>query len=251
MRYAVKKSILLPVLIFALIGGAYGVGIHFNAKGNSGVDTPLSTPQNSMVSEPIMPVPTPEPTPSPYLAKLPLVNVWHPIADDYSVELVKGPNQHLVSTECYDDLTQMFEDCRNAGLNPMVCSGYRTQEFQENLFENKVRRVMNEGYGRAEAEEIAAMSVARPGTSEHQTGLAVDIIDADFKVLTEEQEQRPTQKWLLENSWKYGFVLRYPSGKSELTGVIYEPWHYRYVGKEVAKELHERGQCLEEYLGGY
>ena len=90
--------------------------------------------------------------------------------------------------------------------------------------------------------------MAVPGTSEHQLGLALDIVDNKNWYLDESQAKMPTQIWLMENSWRYGWILRYPGEKSHLTGIIYEPWHYRYVGKTVAKEIHELGICLEEYL---
>ena len=90
--------------------------------------------------------------------------------------------------------------------------------------------------------------MAVPGTSEHQTGLAVDIVDMNYQLLDEKQEDTAVQKWLIKNSYKYGFILRYPSDKSEITGINYEPWHYRYVGKDVAKEVYEQGVCFEEYL---
>ena len=90
--------------------------------------------------------------------------------------------------------------------------------------------------------------MAIPGTSEHQLGLAVDIVDKHSQVLDNSQADTPAQQWLMEHSWEYGFILRYPEGKSEITGIIYEPWHYRYVGKEAAAEIHELGLCLEEYL---
>ena len=94
----------------------------------------------------------------------------------------------------------------------------------------------------------AAKSVAIPGTSEHQLGLAVDLVDANYGYLNEYQAETPTQQWLMENSWQFGFILRYPVDKSEITGIIYEPWHYRYVGKENAKDIYESGLCLEEWL---
>ena len=90
--------------------------------------------------------------------------------------------------------------------------------------------------------------MAIPGTSEHQLGLAMDIIDSANWKLDESQAKMPTQIWLMENSWRYGFILRYPDGTSEQTGIIYEPWHYRYVGKEIAAEIFELDVCLEEYL---
>ena len=99
-----------------------------------------------------------------------------------------------------------------------------------------------------EAAKIAATVVAYPGTSEHQLGYAVDIIDTQLWKLEQEQENLAAQQWLMANSWEYGFILRYPNGKTDSTGIIYEPWHYRYVGPEVARELHESGMTLEEYL---
>ena len=87
-----------------------------------------------------------------------------------------------------------------------------------------------------------------PGTSEHQAGLAVDIVSVEYQVLDEGQEDTPLQQWLMAHCWEYGFILRYPTDKSDLTGVGYEPWHYRYVGEEAAKAVTEQGICLEEYL---
>ena len=95
----------------------------------------------------------------------------------------------------------------------------------------------------------AAKAVAIPGTSEHQLGLAVDIVDANMQDLTDEQENTATQKWLMANSWRYGFIHRYPNDKTDITGIIYEPWHYRYVGKDAAQDIFNRDITLEEYLG--
>lgn len=180
-----------------------------------------------------------------------LVNCWRPISDSYAVDVLELSNGQKVAVECYDALIEMLSDCEEYGLRPEVCSGFRSLSDQAKLFENKIERVMAAGHGREDAERIAATEVARPGTSEHHTGLAVDIIDRDYPVLDETQEQRPTQQWLLENSWKYGFVLRYPTGKTDITGIIYEPWHYRYVGVDAAKIMYEQDLCLEEYLERY
>ncbi|MBR2807404.1 MAG: M15 family metallopeptidase, partial [Oscillospiraceae bacterium] len=87
------------------------------------------------------------------------------------------------------------------------------------------------------------------GTSEHQLGLALDIVDTNERQLNSTQANNATQQWMMENCWKYGFILRFPEDKEDITGIIYEPWHYRYVGKEAAKEITEQGVCLEEYLG--
>ena len=94
------------------------------------------------------------------------------------------------------------------------------------------------GRDRAAAEEAAADEVARPGTSEHQLGLAVDIVDVNYQLLDTNQENTAVQKWLLENSWRYGFILRYPTDQTDVTGIVYEPWHYRYVGKEYAQDIY-------------
>ena len=108
--------------------------------------------------------------------------------------------------------------------------------------------MMASGMNEELARIAAAREVAAPGTSEHQLGLSVDIIDSEYTVLDEAQANTPTQQWLMKNSWRYGFILRYPEGKSEITGIIYEPWHYRYVGKEAKEDIYESGLCLEEWL---
>ena len=180
-----------------------------------------------------------------------LVNPWHKIPENYTVELTPINDQYQVASIAYADYLDMIRACENAGHQPAVCSAYRTQEYQLDLFDNKVKRLLKDypnKYTQEEAQVIAARSVAVPGTSEHQLGLALDIIDNRNWRLDESQAQMPTQQWLMENSWKYGWILRYPNEKSEITGIIYEPWHYRYVGRAVAAEIHELGVCLEEYL---
>ena len=177
-----------------------------------------------------------------------LVNPWHFLPEDYTVELTPINETHKVATIGYQDYLDMMADCEAAGHVPVVCSSYRTQEYQEGLFQNRIDRYVDKGYSEEEATELAGRSVAIPGTSEHQLGLALDIVDNKNWRLDESQAEMPTQKWLMENSWRYGWILRYPNEKSEITGIIYEPWHYRYVGKAVAKEIHELGICLEEYL---
>lgn len=177
-----------------------------------------------------------------------LVNRTNPLPDNYEVKLIKLSNGHAVDERCYPDLQNMLNACRAAGLTPVICSSYRTQEKQEQLFNNQVNKWIAQGYSEKDAEEEAGRLVAVPGASEHQLGLAVDIVDVSNQNLDESQEKTAVQKWLMENSWKYGFILRYPNNKSDITGIVYEPWHYRYVGKEAAKEIYESGICLEEYL---
>lgn len=177
-----------------------------------------------------------------------LVNQWNKIPDNYDVTPKQLINGHAVDERCYPDLQQMMDDCRAAGLSPLICSSYRTKETQQQLFNNKIDSLIAQGYSNENAESEAAKAVAVPGTSEHQLGLAVDIVDIYNQNLDSFQEQTDVQQWLLANSWKYGFILRYPSDKSNITGIEYEPWHYRYVGKDAAREIYEQGICLEEYL---
>ena len=178
-----------------------------------------------------------------------LVNALHPIPENYNVDLTKLSNGQSVATECYAALTDMLSHCEAAGLHPDVCSGYRSIVYQSQLFERKIGSLTQAGHSRKMAEQLAATEVARPGTSEHHTGLAVDIVDSSNYNLDESQESTPAQQWLLEHCWEYGFILRYPKDKSDITGIIYEPWHYRYVGTDISLAMRDSGQCLEEYLG--
>ena len=181
-------------------------------------------------------------------AKVIVANPWNIIPSDYEADLIAAENGHRVDKSCRDALLQMLADCRTAGYDAQIADAYRTHEDQVWLYNQKVNSYLDLGYSIADARKKAATVSAMPGTSEHEMGLAVDLVDSSYWVLEEEQENTPAQKWLLEHSWKYGFILRYPKGKTEFTGIVYEPWHYRYVGEKLAKELHELNLCLEEYL---
>lgn len=184
---------------------------------------------------------------------LKLVNAKTPLDKENLPEITTVPIQggvYTVDERIIDDLEQMLSDAYSAGRTPVVCSAYRDWDTQTMLFQNKIARVTQEkGLTGTEAETEAATVVARPGTSEHQLGLAVDITASTYTNLDEGQMETEDQQWLMENCWKYGFILRYPVDKTEITGVIFEPWHYRYVGKDAAKEITEQGITLEEYLG--
>lgn len=176
-----------------------------------------------------------------------LVNPWNYVPDDYEVELTTY-GDFKMAKEVKKPLKQMLADCEAAGFEAVVVSAYRTHSYQQGLFERRIQRFIDQGYSPEVARIEAAKRVAVPGTSEHELGLALDITDKNYQKLNKEQETKPAQQWIMENCWKYGFILRYPNEKSEITGIIYEPWHYRYVGKELAAELHSLGLCLEEYL---
>lgn len=157
---------------------------------------------------------------------------------------------YKIDARIYDDFQDMMDAAKEDGRTPMVRSAFRLWEEQTYLYNNKIERVMNEtGLDKEEAAVQAATVVAVPGTSEHQLGLALDIVSSEYTNLDEKQMDTEDQQWLMENCWKYGFILRYPMDDSEITGVIFEPWHYRYVGKKAAKEITEQGITLEEYLG--
>ncbi|MBO5109617.1 MAG: M15 family metallopeptidase [Clostridia bacterium] len=132
------------------------------------------------------------------------------------------------------------------GLTFSVTSGYRSYEYQASLFETYKSQYMAGGMTEEQAIARVSRTTARPGESEHQTGLCVDMHDR--LCATTEFEHSPVFAWLSENAWKFGFILRYPKGKEEITGYSYEPWHYRYVGRFHAERIHRAGLCLEEYV---
>ncbi len=177
-----------------------------------------------------------------------LVNPKNTLPEDFSVSLKELANGHAVDARVYPSLQKMMDDARAQGLKPLICSSYRTMEKQKKLYNNLVKKYQNEGFSQENAKKEAAKWVAVPGTSEHQCGLAVDIVSTDYQLLNKEQENTAEQQWLMKNCYKYGFILRYPEDKVEITGIGYEPWHYRYVGEEAAKEIFEQKICLEEYL---
>lgn len=181
--------------------------------------------------------------------KLRIVSEAQPLPEDFSVETEEAENCYLFDVRAAQALRDLLAAGRAAGMDLEVASAWRDWATQETLFENKVERVMAEtGLERDEAEEIAADEVARPGTSEHQLGLAVDIISNDHPWLDEGWADTEEAAWLEEHCAEYGFILRYPPDKSELTGIVWEPWHFRYVGVEAAVYIMDNGLCLEEYV---
>lgn len=179
---------------------------------------------------------------------LTLVNAEHPMPSEWQCELVQLNNGQNIDSRAYEDLQQMMDTARAEGYDPYICSSWRSHETQVRLFEEEIQSYKKQGYSEREAEVQAAQWVAVPGTSEHELGLALDIVSVENQRLEESQENTPTQQWLMEHCYEYGFILRYPKDKEDITGIGYEPWHYRYVGQEHARVIHESGVCLEEYL---
>lgn len=171
-----------------------------------------------------------------------LVNTSHPLPENYTVDLVQLSNGKQVASLIYPDLQRMFDAARAQGIYPTVTEGYRTHEDQVDMMQAYVDRYIAEGYSESDAQAMALDYVAVPGTSEHELGIAADINSQDRNA------DWDVYAWLKDNAHNYGFILRYPEGKEDITGIGYEPWHYRYVGDEAAREIYERQITLEEYL---
>lgn len=233
------------------------------AYASTSVETAEGTDISSTVSENValptatpIPTATPSPTPEPVTLDnlyddfqqlddkfLVLVNEHVAIPQDYDLSL-DSYNGEQLSADIMDCFKQMVSDASNDGVNLKLSSGYRDEATQRKLLENGIKSRMNDyGMSEKEATENALKSFALPGHSEHHTGLA-----ADFNSVSSDFKETKEYKWLTENAWKYGFVERYPEEKTAITGIIYEPWHYRYVGKENAKAMNKLGMCLEEYV---
>ena len=172
-----------------------------------------------------------------------VVNRWNEIPLDYSVTLTVLSNGQKVDSRIYPCLQEMFDDAKSEGIFPFVREGFRTKEEQQAIFDERIQAYIDAGNSEELSRELAEEWVAVPGTSEHQLGISVDI-NADISKSTSED----VYMWLAENAYHYGFILRYPQGKENITGTAYEPWHYRYVGIEAAKDIYEQGLCLEEYV---
>ena len=165
-----------------------------------------------------------------------LVNNYNAMPDDFDIETVEVEDGYYIDARVNDALQEMLADCREAGFSPRLISTFRTRETQQYLYDHTANKA----------------DTAVPGHSEHECGLAADIIDAGSlgwgDPLIDAQEDMPAQQWLMEHCQDYGFILRYPKDKEDITEIIYEPWHYRYVGKEHASIIMSNGLCLEEYL---
>lgn len=160
-----------------------------------------------------------------YINGIMIVNKTYPLPADYN---------NGVDSTASAALDTMFSAAGKEGINLFVVSGFRSYDLQKSLYDSYV-----EADGKAAADRYSA----RPGHSEHQSGLAFDLnsVEDDFAYTAE-------GKWLAANCWKYGFIIRYPQNKESVTGYMYEPWHVRYVGKTVSEKMNSTGQCLEEYL---
>jgi len=180
--------------------------------------------------------------------QLVLVNKQHPIPEDYTVTLGKIKGSMKCDVRILDDLKDMMQAAKADGIKLVVCSPYRDYNRQTVLFNRKIDYYMEEGHSYMEAYKLASMTVTVPGASEHQIGLALDIVSTTYSGLEIGFGETTAGKWLREHCDEYGFILRYPDGKEYITGIQYEPWHFRYVGKEAAIQIMERDITLEEFI---
>ncbi|MBQ8599106.1 MAG: M15 family metallopeptidase [Oscillospiraceae bacterium] len=177
-----------------------------------------------------------------------LANPDNPLPEDFTVETAAVQGDFMMDARVADVMKQMIADAKEDGVDLMVCSAYRSISRQQELFDAEVAVQMANGKSKEEAEAVTATMIAVPGTSEHHTGLAADIVTPTHQTLDPEFADTDAGKWLQEHAVEYGFILRYPEDKQDITQIIYESWHYRYVGVEHAKAITEQGLCLEEYL---
>lgn len=181
-----------------------------------------------------------------------LVNKQHPIPDNYTFATAQiSSGGKLCDERILSPLKQMVEAAARDGVSLVVCSPYRSNNRQEMLFARKVDYYLEQGYDYMESYTLASQAVTIPGSSEHEIGLALDIITDGYCSLDEGFGDTPAGRWLAQNSYKYGFVVRYLKGKEEITGIEYEPWHIRYVGVAAATVMYEEGICLEEFWDEY
>lgn len=249
-----KKQTQQKMLIILLITFAFGFisGFFIGTRQEKEINfvMPASTTPENMAGEKKGEQKIPENLPW----NLTLVNFEHALEESFEPEkLAKVDNGYVADSRIADAVKKMISDARTKdNVRIIALSAYRDYEYQKELYENKVQRLQQEkGYSVDKAREEASTVVAYPGTSEHQLGLALDLVDARHVKLDESQENTNAYKWLYKHCAEYGFIVRYPSGKTDITGIIYEPWHFRYVGEAAAKIIMEKGITLEEYLTDY
>lgn len=176
--------------------------------------------------------------------RLVLVNSENFLEEDFEVKLANIDSSRKFDARAIGELTQMLKDMKSEGIsNIWPQSTYRSISKQTEIFNDKIELYMKNGNTREDAEKLTLQTINKPGTSEHNLGLAVDFNYVDYKF-----EKTKEYKWLKENAENYGFILRYAKDKEDITKVNFEPWHWRYVGKEHAQKINELDMCLEEYI---
>ncbi len=180
--------------------------------------------------------------------QLVLVNKQHPVPEDYELNLGTITGSMQCDVRIIDDLMNMMKAAQKDGVNLVICSPYRDYNRQTVLFNRKIDYYMEKGYSYMEAYKISSITVTVPGASEHQIGLAIDIVSDLYSSLDTDFGETEAGQWLKAHCAEYGFILRYPLGKEYITGIQYEPWHFRYVGKTAATIIMNEGITLEELV---
>ena len=181
-----------------------------------------------------------------------LVSRTHPITEDYPVETKECGSATAINktlqTEAADAFLSMQAAAAKDGVDVRMQSGYRSVSYQKKLYDNKTQYYRNKGLSEAAAREKAAVIVNPPGCSEHNCGLAADLNSPEHTTLDTGFADTAAFRWLCEHAGDYGFILRYPKDAEDKTEIIYEPWHWRYVGVENAARINASGLCFEEYI---
>lgn len=259
-RRIVRNRIIFAVgclAVLALAGfGVFKLVKFVQGKGEGDPKPPASTSQPAPTSAGNTGAGTTEPSSEPAVDPqgedwlLTLVNNNVPLPEGWSIEteVAEESNQKELAAVAAQAYRQMKQAAAAEGIDLLLCSGYRTVEYQENLFSQQKQKWLDKGYSEEDAYNEAKKVVAVPGYSEHNSGLAADIVTPKHQNLDDAFGDTDAAKWMFEHAPEYGFILRYPENKQAITGIIYEPWHYRYVGVENAKAITASGKCLEEYL---
>ena len=256
------KRILGAVLLILLIGVLAAI-VFLRQYGQGFAPTPSPTPSPVVSATPTptpTPAPTPTPTPEPYADKpdidissweYTLVNKENLLAADFVPELTAIENGQYFDSRAASALNEFVSAAKAAGLTVYITSSYRSYATQESLFNNKVNQYISSEGSKEAATEKAKTIVAYPGTSEHQLGLACDIVDKYYQYMNETLADTELSVWMAAHCAEYGFILRYPKDKTDITGVMFEPWHFRYVGKEAAAYITANGLTFEEFVALY
>lgn len=261
-----RRFISIVVISILLTGGSYSLYQYFLSEdhaeniASAQATTPASTPVTPAKS--VTPAKTTLPQATATANQKDVIEIkkteaWKLILVNKSNALTKKSKPEKLSvvqgkikmdSRVNQAMKEMIAAAKKDDISLIVCSGYRTYEYQETLFNKKKKFYLDKKFTDEQATIAAAKVVAKPGTSEHQTGLAADIVTKSYQALDEGFADTKAYKWLNDHAAEYGFILRYPKADTAITGVIYEPWHYRYVGVDIAKQIKSEKICLESFL---
>ncbi|MCI5752936.1 MAG: M15 family metallopeptidase [Oscillospiraceae bacterium] len=252
-KYLLLSTVILMLLVFGLTSCTGDDAVN-NNSGQEQDEINLSDENYETVDTPELPVDTSDPADADNTWAMFLINEQNPLPRRYDdvieTELVDETyREYYLDSRAAEYYKNMLEAAAEDGIDLITVSAYRSYDYQKNNFDSNVEDRMSEGMSYAEAYKDSLASVQLPGQSEHNAGLAVDILSNEYNSMDDDGfENTEAFKWLDEHAAEYGFILRYPKGKTDITQIIYEPWHYRFVGIYYANEIKESGLCMEEYF---